>query len=244
MPADGAAATDYPKLHLHIDGEWIGGRRSPHAQGDQPGDRRGPRRAAAGRRGRPGPGAGRRRARLSPLAREARRGARPGAEGGRRPHPRASRTTSPASPPWKRARPSPRPGSRPRSPPTCSNSTARNAGASMDGCWCGPAGRRSMVIKEPVGPVAAFAPWNFPIANPGRKLGGADRRRLLGDPEARRGGARRGAGGAARPARRRPAAGRGADRLRRAGRGVAPPAGLADHPQAVVHRLDRRSASI
>jgi succinate-semialdehyde dehydrogenase/glutarate-semialdehyde dehydrogenase len=28
-----------------------------------------------------------------------------------------------------------------------------------------------MVVKEPVGPVAAFAPWNFPIANPGRKLG-------------------------------------------------------------------------
>lgn len=32
-------------------------------------------------------------------------------------------------------------------------------------------GRRSMVIKQPVGPVAAFAPWNFPIGNPGRKLG-------------------------------------------------------------------------
>src|SRR2546423_187472 len=28
-----------------------------------------------------------------------------------------------------------------------------------------------MVMKEPVGPVAAFAPWNFPIGNPGRKLG-------------------------------------------------------------------------
>ena len=35
-----------------------------------------------------------------------------------------------------------------------------------------PAGRRSLVIKEPVGPVAAFAPWNFPITNPARKLGG------------------------------------------------------------------------
>lgn len=34
-----------------------------------------------------------------------------------------------------------------------------------------PAGQRSTVIKSPVGPVAAFAPWNFPIANPGRKLG-------------------------------------------------------------------------
>jgi succinate-semialdehyde dehydrogenase / glutarate-semialdehyde dehydrogenase len=34
-----------------------------------------------------------------------------------------------------------------------------------------PAGMRSAVTYEPVGPVAAFAPWNFPIANPGRKLG-------------------------------------------------------------------------
>ncbi len=34
-----------------------------------------------------------------------------------------------------------------------------------------PAGLRSTVTCEPVGPVAAFAPWNFPIGNPGRKLG-------------------------------------------------------------------------
>jgi succinate-semialdehyde dehydrogenase/glutarate-semialdehyde dehydrogenase len=34
-----------------------------------------------------------------------------------------------------------------------------------------PTGMRSLVVKEPVGPVAAFAPWNFPIGNPGRKLG-------------------------------------------------------------------------
>ena len=34
-----------------------------------------------------------------------------------------------------------------------------------------PEGSRSLVVKEPVGPVAAFAPWNFPIGNPGRKLG-------------------------------------------------------------------------
>ena len=30
---------------------------------------------------------------------------------------------------------------------------------------------RSTVRYEPVGPVAAFAPWNFPLGNPGRKLG-------------------------------------------------------------------------
>jgi succinate-semialdehyde dehydrogenase/glutarate-semialdehyde dehydrogenase len=28
-------------------------------------------------------------------------------------------------------------------------------------------------MREPVGPVAAFCPWNFPIANPARKLGAA-----------------------------------------------------------------------
>lgn len=34
-----------------------------------------------------------------------------------------------------------------------------------------PSGQRAMVLQEPVGPVAAFAPWNFPINNPARKLG-------------------------------------------------------------------------
>ncbi len=34
-----------------------------------------------------------------------------------------------------------------------------------------PEGTRSTVRWEPVGPVAAFAPWNFPLGNPGRKLG-------------------------------------------------------------------------
>jgi succinate-semialdehyde dehydrogenase/glutarate-semialdehyde dehydrogenase len=34
-----------------------------------------------------------------------------------------------------------------------------------------PNGMRSTVVCEPVGPVAAFAPWNFPIGNPARKLG-------------------------------------------------------------------------
>jgi succinate-semialdehyde dehydrogenase/glutarate-semialdehyde dehydrogenase len=34
-------------------------------------------------------------------------------------------------------------------------------------------GVRMTVMKEPVGPVAAFAPWNFPLGNPARKLGSA-----------------------------------------------------------------------
>jgi succinate-semialdehyde dehydrogenase / glutarate-semialdehyde dehydrogenase len=36
-----------------------------------------------------------------------------------------------------------------------------------------PAGTLARVMREPVGPVAAFCPWNFPIANPARKLGAA-----------------------------------------------------------------------
>jgi succinate-semialdehyde dehydrogenase/glutarate-semialdehyde dehydrogenase len=32
-------------------------------------------------------------------------------------------------------------------------------------------GMRLTVRKEPIGPVAAFAPWNFPLGNPARKLG-------------------------------------------------------------------------
>ena len=40
-----------------------------------------------------------------------------------------------------------------------------------------PAGMRSTVMHEPVGPVAAFSPWNFPLGNPGRKLGAPFRAR-------------------------------------------------------------------
>jgi succinate-semialdehyde dehydrogenase / glutarate-semialdehyde dehydrogenase len=34
-------------------------------------------------------------------------------------------------------------------------------------------GTRMTIVKEPVGPVAAFAPWNFPLGNPARKIGAA-----------------------------------------------------------------------
>jgi succinate-semialdehyde dehydrogenase / glutarate-semialdehyde dehydrogenase len=34
-------------------------------------------------------------------------------------------------------------------------------------------GMRMTVLREPVGPVAALAPWNFPVGNPCRKLGAA-----------------------------------------------------------------------
>jgi succinate-semialdehyde dehydrogenase/glutarate-semialdehyde dehydrogenase len=34
-------------------------------------------------------------------------------------------------------------------------------------------GVRMTVVREPVGPVAAFAPWNFPLGNPARKVAAA-----------------------------------------------------------------------
>ena len=34
-------------------------------------------------------------------------------------------------------------------------------------------GSRQMVVREPVGPVAAFTPWNFPAVTPARKMAGA-----------------------------------------------------------------------
>ena len=34
-------------------------------------------------------------------------------------------------------------------------------------------GMRNMVLRQPVGPVAGFTPWNFPITIPARKVGGA-----------------------------------------------------------------------
>jgi succinate-semialdehyde dehydrogenase / glutarate-semialdehyde dehydrogenase len=34
-------------------------------------------------------------------------------------------------------------------------------------------GVRQLVLRQPVGPVAAFTPWNFPITIPARKIGGA-----------------------------------------------------------------------
>lgn len=35
------------------------------------------------------------------------------------------------------------------------------------------AGHRQLVVREPIGPVAAFTPWNFPVLTPVRKIGGA-----------------------------------------------------------------------
>ena len=34
-------------------------------------------------------------------------------------------------------------------------------------------GMRHTVLRQPIGPVAAFSPWNFPISSPARKVAGA-----------------------------------------------------------------------
>src|SRR5262249_54954327 len=34
-------------------------------------------------------------------------------------------------------------------------------------------GIRHTVLRQPIGPVAAFSPWNFPMSSPARKVGGA-----------------------------------------------------------------------
>ncbi len=34
-------------------------------------------------------------------------------------------------------------------------------------------GMRHTVLRQPIGPVAAFSPWNFPVSSPARKVGGA-----------------------------------------------------------------------
>jgi succinate-semialdehyde dehydrogenase/glutarate-semialdehyde dehydrogenase len=32
---------------------------------------------------------------------------------------------------------------------------------------------RNTVLRQPIGVVAAFSPWNFPMSSPGRKVAGA-----------------------------------------------------------------------
>jgi len=52
-------------------------------------------------------------------------------------------------------------------------------------------GIKYIVVHRPIGVVAAFSPWNFPMSQPARKVGGGTRRRLLDHPEGRGGDAGR-----------------------------------------------------
>ena len=67
---------------------------------------------------------------------------------------------------------------------------------------------RQMVLKDPVGPVAAFTPWNFPINQVVRKVGAGACGRLLHAGQGARGNAGLAAGADQGLRRRRPAAGR------------------------------------
>ena len=129
--------------------------------------------------------------------------------------------------------------------PTSSTGSPRRRAAPMASIIPARAdGVQQLVVKEPVGPVAAFTPWNFPINQAVRKISAAVAAGcsiIIKGPEKTPGGLRR---AGARLRRGRLAGGRGQSGLRRAGGdlGISHPA--SHHPQDLVHRLDRRSASI
>jgi len=72
------------------------------------------------------------------------------------------------------------------------------------------------VLRQPIGVVAAFSPWNFPMSSPARKVGGALSSRLLHHPEGL-GGDARGAVQLVQRSRCGSAAGRAQSRVRAAG---------------------------
>ena len=82
-------------------------------------------------------------------------------------------TRSPRSWCWSRARSTPRRAARSSSPPTSSTGTPRKAAAPTAASCRAAARLRQLVVQEPVGVVAAFTPWNFPVLTPARKVGGA-----------------------------------------------------------------------
>src|SRR5580704_12902740 len=94
-----------------------------------------------------------------------------------------------------------------------------------------------MAIKDPVGVVAAFTPWNFPINQVVKKLAaalaaGCDRQGAGGDPRL----SRRADPGLCRCRR---AGRRDQPGLRRACRDFGIPDPASDHPQDLLHRLDQ-----
>ena len=98
-------------------------------------------------------------------------------------------------------------------------------------------GVRMTVLREPVGPVAAFAPWNFPVGNPCRKLGAALAAGCPVHHEAGRAYAGIGARSGARADGRRAAERRDVDRFRRAVAGLHASSGVAGDPKGLVHRI-------
>ena len=102
---------------------------------------------------------------------------------------------------------------------------------------------RQMVLKDPVGPVAAFTPWNFPINQVVRKVGAAlatGCSMIVKAPEETPA-----APGRADPRLRRcrHAARRAGPGLRQPGRDLQLPDPAPGDPQDHLHRLDARWAS-
>ncbi len=100
-----------------------------------------------------------------------------------------------------------------------------------------PAGSRVEVQYHPVGPVAGFAPWNFPIINVVRKIGGAlaaGCSTIVKPSEETPGQRYRAGAGAARCGRARQCC---AMRVRRARRRQQPADRQLHHPQGHLHRF-------
>ena len=97
-----------------------------------------------------------------------------------------------------------------------------------------------MTLKLPVGPVAAFTPWNFPINQVVRKLSAALASRLLDHHQGA--GGNPGGTGSADPGLCRcgNAGRRHRPRLRRPGGDLRVPDPASGHPQDQLHRLDAR----
>jgi hypothetical protein len=99
-------------------------------------------------------------------------------------------------------------------------------------------GVRQLVVQEPIGVVAAFTPWNFPVLTPGPQ----GRRRARGRLLAHSQGVGRDAGRLRRDGevlrRCRAAQGRAASGVRRSGGRVHAPDGEGRGAQDLLHRLD------
>ena len=99
-------------------------------------------------------------------------------------------------------------------------------------------GIRQLVVQEPVGVVAAFTPWNFPVLTPARKIGGA----LAAGCSLILKASEETPGACVEMVRCFVDAGlpegRAQSRVRRAGRGVRAPDGQGCGAEDLLHRLD------
>ena len=99
-------------------------------------------------------------------------------------------------------------------------------------------GVRQLVVQEPIGVVAAFTPWNFPVLTPARKVGGA----LAAGCSLILKASEETPGACVEMVkllrRRRPAGGRAQSRVRRAGRSVRASARQGRGAENFLHRLD------